>query len=234
MKRNDKKRQRSKAWDGCLLPGDKARRLGLESLSDSELVALIIRSGTRTKTALQLASEILAIGDRQLMNLYQLSVNDMLGIEGVGEAKALQLKAVAELSKRIASSRRVTGICVENPATIADYYMESMRHEKQERFVVALFDSKGHFIADSVVTQGTVRYAVFSPREVFAFAVSHMASFLVVLHNHPSGNCDPSAEDDKATVRIAKCGKLMEISLLDHIIIGDNTYYSYRENGLLD
>lgn len=221
--------QREKAWDGCMEPEKKGLRYGLEHLSDSELVALIIRSGTRNKTALQLASELLSIQGRQLLNLYELSMNDLVAIEGIGKVKALQLKAVGELSKRIAETSFRKTLALDAPSTIANYYMERMRHEDQEQVYVSLYDAKGQFLDDTVVSKGTSTYAVLSPKEIYSFAVRRMASFVVVLHNHPSGIPEPSDQDNEATQRIAACGKLLDIPLLDHIIIGDRTYYSYLE-----
>ena len=233
MSNKKKMNQREKAWDGCSQPEEKGIRYGLEGLSDSELVALIIRSGTREKTALALASELLSIEGRQLLNLYELSISDMTAIEGIGQVKALQLKSVAELSKRISEARRRREIVLDSPRTIAGYYMERLRHEHQELLYVSLFDGKGQFFGDSLISKGTSSYAVLSPKEIYSFAVQRMASYIVVLHNHPSGNPAPSDQDDISTKRIAECGTLLDIPLLDHIIIGDRTYYSYREEGML-
>lgn len=231
----NEQRQREKAWDGCMDPDQKASGLsGMEGLSDSELVALIIRSGTKDKTALQLASELLSIGNGQLLNLHTMSVTEMLRLDGIGKVKALQLKAVAELSKRLSLAKRKQQIMLDTPKTIADYYMERMRHESQELLFVALFDTKGQFMQDVLVSKGTIDSTVFSPREIFSPAVEGMACFIVILHNHPSGSPEPSKEDTVATKRIAACGQILEIPLLDHIIIGDNVYFSYREEGLLD
>ncbi len=228
-------RQREKAWDGCMDPDKKASgALGMESLSDSELVALVIRSGTKDKTALQLASELLSVGGGQLLNLHSLGVAEMMKLDGIGKVKALQLKAVAELAKRLTLADRKQQIVLDTPRTIANYYMERMRHEPQELLFVALFDTQGHFMEDALVSKGTLTYAVFSPREIFSYAVRKLACFVVILHNHPSGSPEPSEEDNSATKRIAACGKLLEIPLLDHIIIGDNVYYSYREQRLLE
>lgn len=225
--------QREKAWDGCILPDVKAQKTGLESLTDSELVALVIRSGTRDRTALEVASELLCTGGRQLINLFDMSVLDMLEIEGIGRVKALQLKAVCELSIRLAGSVRKKLLTVDKPSTVADFFMERMRHEQQEILCVALFNIKGQYIDDSVISRGTADFAVLNPREIFSYAVRHRAGFVIMLHNHPSGIPDPSKDDNEVTKRIADCGRLLDIPLLDHIIIGDNVYYSYREHGLL-
>ncbi len=219
-----------KIWDGCLTPEEKAITKGVESLSDSELLALVIRSGTRKKTAVQVCCELLAINHRQLLNIHELDVNDLMNIDGIGRVKALQLKAVSELSKRLVKTSFHRLLDMDAPETIARYYMEQMRHEQQEVLYTALFDIKGHFISDKMISKGTVNYAIISPREIFAFAIRQMAGYIIILHNHPSGSPQPSDRDNEATERIAKCGALLDIPLLDHIIIGDNIYYSYREH----
>lgn len=221
---------REKAWDGCMAPESKAISRGLESLSDSELLALVIRSGTKGKTALQVCSELLAVNNGQLLNLYELDVNDLITLDGIGKVKALQLKAIVELSKRLVQTSLLQQVRMDDPKTIAHYYMEQMRHEKQELLFTALFDVKGRFIGDRMISKGTISYAVISPREIFSFAIRQLAGYIIILHNHPSGLPQPSTLDDDTTQRIAKCGELLDIPLLDHIIIGDNIYYSYREH----
>ena len=234
MSNKSNMQQREKAWDGCMSPDEKGTHYGLDFLSDSVLIGLVIRIVTRDRKALEVSSELLAIGGRQLMNLHMLSLTDMVSIEGIGKVKALQLKAVAELSKRLSEARLRREITLETPASIANYYMERMRHETQEHLYVSLFDGKGQFVEDTLISKGTSSYAVLSPKEIYSYALRRMASFIVILHNHPSGLPEPSKNDDKATRRILQCGELLDIPLLDHIIIGDKTYYSYREAGMLD
>ncbi len=226
-------RQREKAWEACVTPDKRVLLHGLETLTDSELLALVIRSGTKDKTAVAICAEILDIADRQLLNLHALSLVDLVAIDGIGKVKALQLKAVAEIAKRLSEAHFRHKITFDSPGTIADYYMERLRHEKQEHLFVSLFDAKGHFLEDSLISKGTSSCAVFSAKEIYCFAIRKMASFVVILHNHPSGNPMPSENDTESTERIADAGDLLSIPLLDHIIIGDRTYFSYRESGLL-
>lgn len=191
-------------------PYEKFLISGVESLSDAELIAVIIRSGTRGTRSVEVAQELLRQDGHDLLNLYTLSVQDMQKIPGIGQVKAIQLKCIAELSKRMAKTRYKERICLGDPGSIASYYMEDMRHESRERTMVLLFDAKCRLLEKVMMSVGS-------------------AIQIVLMHNHPSGDPSPSAEDDAVTKRVAECGALLGIPLVDHIIIGDSTYYSYRE-----
>lgn len=230
------KQQNSKfmSWDGSNDPQTKALKHGVECLSDSELLGLVLRTGTHEISAVGVASRLLSHRGRQLFNLCDLSVSEMMGFEGIGKAKALQLKAIAELSKRIAQSGLRKDIDFSDANSIAEYYMPQLRFEHQEVLVVALFDTHGRFLEDRTVSKGTLNFAVFSSRDVFSYAIRSMASFVIILHNHPSGDPKPSENDIAATGDIYKCGQMLGIPLLDHIIIGDNVYYSFHQSGYFD
>lgn len=215
-------------------PYEKCLHYGPEYLSDAELLAVIFRTGIRGKTSIELAQQILAGGNRNLLNLYDYDYKRLIQIPGIGRTKAVQLKCIAEISRRIAKTTRIQRLNFDQPGTIADYYMESLRHEKKEHFVVCMFDSKFHFLGDWILSIGSVNASLVSPREVFIQALQAQAVSIVLLHNHPSGQPQPSREDERITARIAECGRLLQIQLADHIIIGDNKYYSFREKGLLD
>lgn len=211
-------------------PYEKFLKYGPESLSDAELLAVIIKSGTNGLKSIEVAQNLLNTGCRNLLNLYQASYEDMLLIRGIGPVKAIQLKCVAELSKRMAETKYNDRICLNNAGSIAEYYMERMRHEKQEKLVICMFDTRCRLIADTILSIGSVNSAIVPPREVFLTALAHKAVHIVLVHNHPSGHPHPSGDDDAVTRRINECGKLIGITLSDHIIIGDHSYYSYREN----
>jgi len=215
-------------------PYEKCQKYGPAFLSDAELLAVVFRTGTKGKTSVELAQLVLAQGNQNLLNLYDYDFKRLMQIQGIGEVKAVQLKCVAEISKRIAKSTRIRRMVFDRPSTIAEYYMESMRHEKQERFIICMFDSKCQFLGDCLMTIGSVNASLVSPREVFVQALKAQAVSIILLHNHPSGCPAPSRADEQVTERIAACGKLIQITLADHIIIGDNNYYSFREKGLLD
>lgn len=222
------------SWDGSYDPETKALNQGVEVLSDSELLGLVLRTGTKETSAVGIASMLLSYRDRQLYNLCDLSISELMKFDGIGKVKALQLKAIAELSKRIAQSSLRKDIHFDDADSIAEYYMSRMRFEHQEVLIVALFDTQGNFLEDNTISRGTLNYAVFSPREIFSYAIRCMGSYVIMLHNHPSGNPKPSEHDIHATEDIYRCGDVLGIPLLDHIIIGDNNYYSFHQSGYFD
>lgn len=214
-------------------PYERFRNLGPKALSDAELLAIILKTGTRNLTSMELARELLSRCQGNLLNLYELSYEQLLEIRGIGKVKAIQLKAVAELSRRIARTDRGYRLSLGSPASIADYYMEEMRHRRKEAFVGAFFDAKCKFLGDSVIATGSVSQAFVSPMELFRKALMRSAVMIVILHNHPSGDPAPSEEDKQLTRRVEKGAQLLGLTLADHIVIGDNRYYSFRENHML-
>ena len=214
-------------------PYEKFLNYGPESLSDAELLAVIIKSGTNGLKSVDVAQNFLNQKNRNLMNLYDVSFEEMLNMKGIGKVKAIQLKCIAELSNRITATRYAERIALRDARSIATYFMEKLRHERQEHLVVCMFDSKCRLLAEEVVSKGTVNSSIVPPREIFLLALQKRAVHIVLLHNHPSGVSAPSKEDDEVTRRISECGQMIGIPLSDHIIIGDHNYYSYRESGLL-
>jgi DNA repair protein RadC len=211
-------------------PYEKCLSEGVHALSDAELLAVILKSGSQDMNVVELAQCILHADGGNLLNLYHLSLEELMRFPGVGKVKAIQLKCVAELSKRIAETDRRERVSLDTPASVADYYMERLRHEPVEKLLVSLFDSKCHLIGDSILTTGTVNSVQVSPRDIFMLALGQGAVSMILLHNHPSGDPTPSREDIFLTRRIRQGAKLLEIDFSDHIIIGDNRYYSFREN----
>lgn len=214
-------------------PYEKVLEFGAESLSDAELLAVIIRAGTKNVRSTDLAQNILRGRNENLLNLFDLSIDELMELPGIGQVKAIQLKCIAELAARITKSKRLVKLCMTNAKTVAAYYMEQMRHYKQERLMVAMFDSKCQLVGDALVSIGSVNSAVIPTREIFLAALEHKAVYLILLHNHPSGNASPSTEDIYATKQVVEAGELLGIEIADHIIIGDNQYYSFKEKGLL-
>ena len=211
-------------------PYEKFIKYGAESLSDAELLAIIIKTGTSKENSLDIARQILLGNHNNLLNLYDLSYRDLMSYAGIGSIKAIQLKAVAELSKRIAKTQSGYHLKFDKPKSIADYYMESLRHCKEELLMCAFFDTKCHFLGDVIVSKGSVNYAYVSPRDIFRHAFDYNAVQFVMLHNHPSGDPTPSDDDLRITYRIEKGAQILELNMLDHIIIGDTTYYSFYEH----
>ena len=210
-------------------PYEKFLMYGEESLSDAELLAIILKTGTKTENSVDVARQLLEGNHKNLLNLYDLSYRDLMKISGIGPVKAIQLKAVAELSKRIAKTNSGYALNMNTPSSIASYYMEDLRHCKQEMLMAAFFDSKCNFKGDVVISKGSVNFAYVSPREIFRYAFEYDAVMFVILHNHPSGDPTPSEDDRRITYRIGKGAQILELQLIDHIIIGDNQYYSFQE-----
>lgn len=214
-------------------PYEKYLAHGEQALSDAELLAIILKTGTKQLTSIDVARNLLSGEQGNLLNLYKLSFEELLTFKGIGKVKAIQLKAIAELSLRISKTRKGYNICLNNPSSIAEYFMEQLRHEPSERFLVAYFDSKNVFLGDAVISIGKVDCAFVSKKDIFKKAFDKNASKLVVLHNHPSGNPTPSSSDIQITRKLIECAQILDLWLMDHIIIGDNTYYSFLEHQII-
>lgn len=215
------------------LPYEKCRRYGAGALSDAELLAVILRTGTTGINAVELAHRILGAAPGGLDNLYRLSIREFTRIPGIGQVKAAQLQCLGELSKRIAMNRHKNGIVMDRASSVARYYMEQLRYKDKECLMVCMFDTRCRLLGDARISVGTVNTALFSPREIFLKALEWHAVHIILLHNHPSGVALPSEADCQATERIRRCGEILNITLSDHIIIGDSEYYSFREHGMI-
>lgn len=218
------------------MPYERFKRFGAQALTESELLAIILRTGTKGKPALKIAEEILSLADSKkegLLGLYDVTLEELMKVGGVGEVKAVKIKCLTELSARISSASAKTGMIVRHPGTIAQYFMEKLRHNKTENVLMVCLDSKGEFIGEKELSAGSVNSAIISPREIFLEAMKKEAVNIILVHNHPSGDPSPSNADISLTEAVSQMGKMMEIPLLDHIIIGDNKYMSFKEDGLL-
>ena len=206
-------------------PYEKCQKYGVKSLSDAELLAVIIKSGTKNKRIIDLAMQVLGADDQDgLAGMCRLTFQDLTKIKGVGTVKALQILCTIELSRRIAKASLGDRYVFDSAEAIAAYYMEDLRHLKQEHLILLMLDTKNQLIADSMITKGTVNAAMISPREIFIEAMKHEAVNIILVHNHPSGHPVPSQADIEITKNIASVGKLLGIHLLDHIIIGNRCY----------
>lgn len=218
------------------LPYEKFAAYGGENLTDSELLAILLRTGTKGVCARELGERVLAETARYgngLLGLYHISCKDLQRIEGIGEVKAIQLKAVAEFARRMARAKAKDKLSFHDPYSVADYYMERFRHESVEYILLLLLDTGMHLMGEEILSKGTVNASLLSPREVFVQAFRGGAAGIMLLHNHPGGDPTPSENDLKITGRIARAGALTDIPLLDHIILGDNRYLSFKESNLL-
>lgn len=214
-------------------PYERFRRLGAEALSDAELLAIILKSGTRELTSLELARQLLSECQGNLLNLYELSYEDLIEHRGIGPVKAIRLKAVAELSSRIARTNSSFQLCFQNPESVALYYMETLRHRSREIFMAAFFDAKCHFLGDCVIAEGGAQSAMVAVSEVFREALKRRTVQMIVLHNHPSGDPSPSRADIELTGRLVEAAGLLGLFVSDHIVIGDNRYYSFLEHAMM-
>ena len=216
-------------------PYEKCLEQGCQALSDAELLAVIIRTGAVGDTSVDLARRVLDLGGRQgnLAGLCGLSVQELTSVKGIGRVKAIQIQCIAELSRRMAKSRARDGLCFHDPASIADFYMEDLRHEEREQCRVMMLNTRSMLLAEKQVSVGTVNASLISAREIFLEALKCQAVYIILIHNHPSGDPHPSREDILLTKRVWEAGELIGISLLDHIIIGDRSYVSLREENLM-
>lgn len=218
-------------------PYEKCVGLGPEALTDAELLAVIIRTGSQKRSSLQLAQEILKLTypeEDGLLGLHRLKLHELQGLEGIGTVKGIQLLCIGELSKRISRrSATMRSKTFENPDTVARYYMEELRHLPQEHLYLMLLNTKAALIRDVLISKGTVNASIASPREIFREALRYQAVNMILVHNHPSGDPSPSREDCRLTRQIKEAGELVEIRLLDHIIIGDNRYCSLKKEGII-
>lgn len=217
-------------------PYEKCERFGPEVLSDAELLAVIIRSGTKKERAVDVAIRVLQRpGPKSgLAALHYYSLKELQKIKGIGRVKAIQLCCVAELAKRMQQAEPSENVVFSSPEKIASAYMGKLRHLRTEEIVLLMLDTKGRKIADAVISKGTVNSAVLEAREVLTVALRHEAVFVVVLHNHPSGIPTPSEADILVTKRLSAACEIVGILLRDHIIIGDNCYLSMKEKGFLE
>ena len=212
-------------------PYEKCLKSGAASLSDAELLAVIIRCGTNGSSSTEVAKHVLSKRTGNLLGLYQMSLKELQEVPGIGKVKAIQLVCLSELSKRLARTSTVGKLDFSSPRTIADYYMEDMRHRTREILKLIFLNTRCRLIGECNVSEGTIDSALVSPRELFIEAFKRNAYGIILLHNHPGGDPTPSREDVMITRRIYEAGELLGIRLFDHIVIGDNCFVSMKEKG---
>ncbi|MDD3205053.1 MAG: DNA repair protein RadC [Lachnospiraceae bacterium] len=217
------------------MPYEKFLKLGAGALTDAELLAIIIRIGTKDTSSVKIGQKVLNLSDNHLglLGLHHITIADLMTINGIGEVKAVKIKCIAELAKRLSKASAAHSLRIDQPKTVADYYMEELRHVETEHTLLVMLDNKNRIINDSIISKGTVNSSLLSPREIFLMALQNKAVYILLLHNHPSGDPTPSKQDLTITKRIMEASKLIGIPLIDHIIIGDNKYISFREKGIL-
>ncbi len=211
-------------------PRERLYRYGPEAMSTSELIAVILGSGTKGNPVLQLAQELL-IRFKNLRGLSEATVAELCEIKGLGHAKAIQLKAVFSLGVRLANQTLIGRYRIENPTHAYHLVKDELATEKREIFMTILLDTKGYVINHAIIAIGTLSQALVHPREIFYPAIRHKAASLILVHNHPSGDPTPSPEDYEVTKKLIDAGKIISIPVHDHIILGENKFISLRQKG---
>ena len=214
-------------------PREKLTRYGGKALSNVELLAIVIRTGHKEETAIELAQKILYMDSSGLANLMDVTMEQLMDIKGIGQCKAAQVLAVVELSKRLNSLEGQDKIRVNSPVVLVNLLMNKMRFLKKEHFKIAILDTKNQIISIENISIGTLNASIVHPRDVFNIAIKKNANSIILVHNHPSGDTSPSDEDINVTNRLVEAGKLLGIKVLDHLIIGDNRYLSFKEERLM-
>ena len=214
-------------------PREKLYKFGADKLSEYELIAILLGSGSRNEDVLTLSKKLW-----QYMNKFhrisELAIDDLMEIEGIGLSKACSIISALELSKRINIRECVDNFSVGSPKSVADIFMNILRDEMKEHFYVLLLDTKNKIISWDEISKGDLNSSIVHPREVFKYALKYSANSIICLHNHPSGDPTPSMQDIEITKRLQEVGNLVGIKLLDHIIIGYNKYISLREKGIMN
>ncbi|MBQ7479341.1 MAG: DNA repair protein RadC [Selenomonadaceae bacterium] len=215
-------------------PREKLMAAGAACLSNVELLAILLRTGTRENSVLRVAEQVLArYKDVGITAMMSMSVAELSSVQGVGAVKAATILAAVELGRRLSQKAAEKVEIVHGPEDVAHYAMPRFRFEQKEHFAVMLLNTKNHILGLTDVSVGSLSASIVHPREVFQTALRYAAAAMILVHNHPSGDPSPSREDINVTQRLVKAGKIMDIPVLDHIILGDNRFVSIKEKGLL-
>ena len=211
-------------------PRERFLKYGKSALSEKELLAIILRTGTSALNVLDMANMVLKKFET-IKSLNACEVSDLTKIRGLGPTKAIQILAALELGKRLYDEKQLTvKQTFNNPKTVYQYMRSKIEMEKQENFYAIYLDTKGQLLKAVKIYVGTLNSAIVHPREIFKHAVSLSAASIIIVHNHPSGDPHPSNSDEAITKILIKNGKLMDIPIVDHIIVGDSQYYSFKEH----
>lgn len=214
-------------------PEEKLIYSGAGSLSSSELLALIIRTGSRDKSAVQLAEDILAYANDEAGGINNIEVNELQNITGVGVAKACSVAATIEFAKRMTSNRRELRTAVRSAIDASDMLMSKLRYEKKEHLIMLILNTKCEVEAEITVSIGALDHTIMHPREILGKALKRSAAAILLAHNHPSGDPTPSKEDILSTKKLIEAADIVGIKVVDHIIIGDGKFISMRGEQLI-
>lgn len=215
-------------------PREKLCKYGVKTLSNSELIAIIIRTGYGDDTALDLAYKIISLDSTGIKNLANITVEELQQIKGIGSCKAAQIIAAIELGKRMSTYRKTDEkIQINSPSIISNLFMEEMKYFKREHFRILTLDTKNQIISVEEISIGNLNSSIVHPREVFNRAIKKSANSIILLHNHPSGDPSPSREDIDITYRLINAGNILGIKVLDHIVLGEDRYISMKEEKII-
>jgi len=217
-------------WPVHERPREKLLKHGPGTLSDAELLAVILRTGTGNATALDLARSIV-VEHGSLRRIAAQSPQELMRVSGIGEAKALSMIAAFEIGRRAQGTEDGPKIILRSPEDVARLMAPRLRDQHRELFYVLVLDSQNGLVREVELTAGTLNASLVHPREVYKSAIDYRAASIIVVHNHPSGNKEPSREDIQITRQLAEAGKIMDIPLHDHVIIAGNGYASMAELG---
>ncbi|WP_010498624.1 RadC family protein [Paenibacillus elgii] len=213
-------------------PRERMMLYGAQALSNAELLAILLRTGTYQESAVHVAQRLL-LECGGLRMLTDMSMEQLTEIKGIGEAKALQIQAGIELGRRLARSTMNETVTIRSPQDVAALLMEDLRYLQKEHFVCLFLNTKNHVIGQETLSMGSLNASIVHPREVFRAAIKRSSASIVCAHNHPSGDPTPSPEDVEITKRLVQAGEIVGIDVLDHIVIGDKRYVSLKELGFM-
>lgn len=222
-----------KQWAADDRPREKLRTKGPESLSHSELIAILLQNGTREKSALDLAREILNLGKNNLDELGRLSIKELMQIKGVGEAKAIALCAALELGRRRQASEAIQKTVITSSSEVARYLQARLKDYEQEVFMVLYLNRANKINYSEIISRGGMTGTVADPRVILKKALEEEAVSLILCHNHPSGSLKPSKADEMLTTKIKEAARYFDIGVLDHIIVSNEGYFSFADEGIL-
>lgn len=213
-------------------PRERLLEFGPKSLADHELLAIILRTGTRHKNVVNLAFDVLNMTD-DLYSLRHISLHELMEIPGIGKVKATEILAAIEFGRRVSSASQLKEGTVMSSSWVGQYLLREMGALTQEHVVALYLNTKNEIIKNETIFVGSLNTSVAHPREIFKGAVRYSAARIILAHNHPSGNTDPSEADFAFTRRVVDAGEMMGIEVIDHIIVGEDSYLSLREHGLM-
>lgn len=222
-----------KDWAKDDRPREKLRMKGAQALSDSELLAILITNGTRQKTALDLAKEVLQLGKNNLPELGKLTVRDLMKVKGIGEAKAISIVAALEIGRRREATASRQKEIISSSADVAAYLQTLLKDYQHEVFAVLFLNRSNKVNHFQIISEGGITGTVADPRIILKRALEENAVSLILCHNHPSGSLKPSRADEELTQKIKEAARFFDIKVLDHLIVSEDGYFSFADEGIL-